>query len=61
MTNHLTSTSAAAEDQLRNAPARAHARRRRAIAVLAIAGGAYAFTASNTVPNTTVGAGSGTR
>jgi hypothetical protein len=31
-----------------------------AVAALAIAGGAYAFTASNTVPNTTVGAGSGT-
>jgi hypothetical protein len=31
-----------------------------AVAVMAIAGGAYAFTASNTVPNTTVGAGSGT-
>jgi len=30
------------------------------VAVMAIAGGAYAFTASNTVPNTTVGAGSGT-
>ena len=31
-----------------------------AIAALAIAGGAYAFTASNTVPNTSAGAGSGT-
>jgi hypothetical protein len=30
------------------------------VAAMAIAGGAYAFTASNTVPNTTVGAGSGT-
>ena len=27
---------------------------------MAIAGGAYAFTASNTVPNTTAGAGAGT-
>jgi hypothetical protein len=30
------------------------------VASLAIAGGAYAFTASNTVPNSTVGAGAGT-
>lgn len=30
------------------------------IAVAAIGGGAYAFTAANTVPNTTAGAGSGT-
>ena len=31
-----------------------------AVAAAAIAGGAYAFTASNTVPNSNVGAGSGT-
>jgi hypothetical protein len=31
-----------------------------AVASLAIAGGAYAFTASNTVPSSTAGAGSGT-
>jgi hypothetical protein len=31
-----------------------------AVAALSIAGGAYAFTASNTVPTTTVGAGVGT-
>src|SRR5579872_7489440 len=31
-----------------------------AVAAMAIAGGAYAFTASNTVPNTVAGAGSGT-
>ena len=31
-----------------------------ALAVLVIGGGAYAFTASNTVPNTTAGAGAGT-
>ena len=31
-----------------------------AAAVLAVAGGAYAFTAANTVPATTAGAGSGT-
>ena len=31
-----------------------------AIVAAAIAGGVYAFTASNTVPNTTAGAGSGT-
>ena len=31
-----------------------------AVASLAIAGGAYAFTASNTVPNSTAGAGVGT-
>ena len=30
-----------------------------AIAAMAIAGGAYAFTAANTVPSTTAGAGSG--
>lgn len=30
------------------------------VAVLAVAGGAYAFTAANTVPATTAGAGSGT-
>jgi hypothetical protein len=30
-----------------------------AIVILAVAGGAYAFTASNTVPATTAGAGSG--
>jgi len=30
------------------------------VASMAIAGGAYAFTASNTVPNTTAGAGAGT-
>ena len=31
-----------------------------AIAVVVIGGGVYAFTASNTVPNTTAGAGAGT-
>ena len=31
-----------------------------AVAVMAVAGGAYAFTASNTVPNSTAGAGAGT-
>jgi len=31
-----------------------------AVLAMAIAGGAYAFTAANVVPNTTVGAGSGT-
>jgi hypothetical protein len=31
-----------------------------AVAAMAIAGGAYAFTAANTVPNSTAGAGSGT-
>jgi hypothetical protein len=31
-----------------------------ALAALVVAGGAYAFTAANTVPNSTVGAGSGT-